>query len=255
MNKTNHANKSNPKKIFADKIERYLKNFEIMPEYIERGRERLDKFYILYKEIVEWNKKINITAITDENGFIKKHIIDGAFLFKILDKKIRYIIDIGSGAGFPGLVLNVLNPSLNIISVESVSKKCAFQKNIARILNLFNFNCVNLNIFSFGFNENIDAIVTRAAFNAAELINLIEKLNFQRNTDLYLFLSEIKEVKKIIDFKYKSKFLFLDRILFYKTEHLDYSNTKTGFRLIAKIIAASKSKRPLSDSNALSGAA
>lgn len=89
-----------------------------------------------------------------------------------------------------------------------------------------------MNIFSFNFDDNLDAITTRAAFNANELINLIEKLDFKKNIDLYLFLSNLKEAEEIGHFKYRTKFIQLDRILFYKTEY--------SFRLIAKYTAAPK---------------
>jgi|GEM_PF-6986006 len=220
------------KEIFVCKIRKYLNNFGITSAHENFNNQTLEKFYMLYNELTEWNKKINITAITDENGFIKKHIIDSAFLLKILDKKIKTIMDIGSGAGFPGVVLNIMYPALNVVSIESVYKKCNFQKNISRKLNLSNFNCINMNIFSFNFDDNLDAITTRAAFNANELINLIEKLDFKKNIDLYLFLSNLKEAEEIGHFKYRTKFIQLDRILFYKTEY--------SFRLIAKYTAAPK---------------
>ena len=218
--------------IFTDKIREHFENFGIIPVGGGLDRERLEKFYVLYAELIQWNKKINITAVTGENEFIKKHILDSAFLFKILDKEDKTIMDIGSGAGFPGIVLNIMNPALNIVSIESIYKKCNFQKNISRKLNLLNFNCINMNIFSFNFDESLDAITTRAAFNPNELINLIEKLGFKKNINLYLFLSNLEEAEKIGHFKYGTKLMQLDRILFYKTEY--------SFRLIAKYTAAPK---------------
>ncbi|MHB1660732.1 MAG: 16S rRNA (guanine(527)-N(7))-methyltransferase RsmG [bacterium] len=222
--------------IFAGKIREYLNNFGIKPANKNFATdEMLEKFYLLYKELIEWNKKINITTITDEDGFIKKHIIDSAFLLKILGKKNKFIMDIGSGAGFPGIIINIFNPSLNIISVESIFKKCNSQKNISRKLALNNFDCLNLNIFSHKNFDNVDAITTRAAFNIKELIGLIEKLNLTKDINLYLFLSKTDEIRKIENFKYKSKQVCLDRILFYKT---DYNADKNGdFRLIAKFKA------------------
>ncbi len=220
-------------KIFVNKIAEYFENFAIISSVSSFESEKLKKFYVLYTELIEWNKKINITAITGESEFIKRHIMDSAFLFKIFDKRAMSIMDIGSGAGFPGIVLNILNPDLKIVSIESVFKKCNFQKNISRKLNLVNFKCLNLNIFSYkNYSESLDAITTRAAFNASELINLIEKLDFKKNIDLYLFLSNLDEAKKIADFKYKTKLIRIDRILFYKTEY--------SFRLIAKYTAAPK---------------
>lgn len=195
-----------------------------------------EKFFIFYEYILEWNKKINLTAITDENEFIKRHILDSAFLLKILDKEKRSIIDIGSGAGFPGIILNILNPALNVISIDSVLKKCNFQKMASRKLGLLNFICLNLNIFSYKNFHNADAITTRAAFNVNELIGLIGKLDLVKNVDLYLFLSKTDEITKIETFNYKSKTVCLDRILYYKT---DYNADKNSdFRLIAKFKAA-----------------
>lgn len=222
--------------IFVGKISEHLNNFGIkLAGNNLPTNEMLEKFYILYKELIEWNKKINITAITDAEGFIKKHIIDSLFLLKILDEKSKSIIDIGSGAGFPGIVLNIFNPSLNIISVESILKKCNFQKTISRKLALNNFECLNLNIFSHKNFNNIDAVTTRAAFNTKELIGLIEKLDLTKDINLYLFLSQMDEVRKIENFKYKSKQVCLDKILFYKT---DYNADKhSDFRLIAKFKA------------------
>ena len=224
------SEKTSPE-IFTDKIREHFENFGIIPGG-GLDRERLEKFYVLYAELIQWNKKINITAVTGENEFIKKHILDSAFLFKILDKEDKTIMDIGSGAGFPGIVLNIMNPALNIVSIESIYKKCNFQKNISRKLNLRNFNCINMNIFSFNFDDGLDAITTRAAFNPGELINLIEKLGLKKNINLYLFLSNLEEAEKIGYFKYGTKLMQLDRILFYKTEY--------SFRLIAKYTVAPK---------------
>ncbi len=224
------SEKTSPE-IFTDKIRENFENFGIIPGG-GLDRERLEKFYVLYAELIQWNKKINITAVTGENEFIKKHILDSAFLFKILDKEDKTIMDIGSGAGFPGIVLNIMNPALNIVSIESIYKKCNFQKNISRKLNLQNFNCINMNIFSFNFDDGLDAITTRAAFNLSELINLIEKLGLKKNINLYLFLSNLEEAEKIGHFKYGTKLMQLDRILFYKTEYY--------FRLIAKYTVAPK---------------
>jgi 16S rRNA (guanine527-N7)-methyltransferase len=229
------------KEKFIDEVYNYLINYGIISKDTKLRR-LIEKFYIFYEELLEWNKKINLTTITDADEFIKRHIIDSAFLLKILRTEgtgneqgsggVKSIIDIGSGAGLPGIILSILRPELNVISVESVLKKCNFQKAAARKLNLSNFRCLNVNIFAYKDFGNTFAITTRAAFNADELINLIEKLNLKNGVDLYLFLSKTDEVKKIENFKYKSKRVRLDRILFYKT---DYNADKSSdFRLIAK---------------------
>ena len=229
------------KEKFIDEVYNYLINYGIISKDTKLRR-LIEKFYIFYEELLEWNKKINLTTVTDMDEFIKRHIIDSAFLLKILRTgnkcglyEVRSIMDIGSGAGLPGIILSILRPELNVISVESVLKKCNFQKAAARKLNLSNFQCLNVNIFAYKDFGKIDAITTRAAFNVNELINLIEKLNLKNDTGLYLFLSKTDEVKKIETFKYKSKLVRLDRILFYKT---DYNTGKNSdFKLIANFIA------------------
>ncbi|MCL4321220.1 MAG: 16S rRNA (guanine(527)-N(7))-methyltransferase RsmG [Deltaproteobacteria bacterium] len=233
------------KEKFINEVYNYLVNYGIISfgrNFEREGdmelRQLIEKFYIFYEELLEWNKKINLTAITGMDEFIKKHIIDSAFLLKILRTGnecgldgAKSIMDIGSGAGLPGIILSILRPDLHVISVERVFKKCNFQKAAARKLNLSNFRCLNENIFTYKDFSNIDAITTRAAFNADELINLIERLDLKSGTGLYLFLSKTDEVKKIETFKYKSKRVSLDRILFYKT---DYTDKNSDFRLIAK---------------------
>ncbi len=231
------------KDIFMDKVYNYLLYYEILSFGKKFNKETfkgsIEKIYLYYEELLQWNQKINLTAVTDINGFIQRHIIDSAFLLKIMHLGNKnspddygYIMDIGSGAGLPGIIISILMPELKIISVESVLKKCNFQKAAARKLGLSNFKCLNLNIFSYEDYGNIFAIITRAAFNMDELIRLIEKLDLKNDADIYLFLSKTDEVKKIETFKYKSKKVILDRLLFYKT---DYSpNKKDNFRLIAK---------------------
>ena len=231
------------KVLFADSVYDYLLTYGILPldnkNNIENLKEKIDKIYLYYEELLEWNKKINLTAVTEIDGFIKRHVIDSAYLFKILNSAVRreytaggYILDIGSGAGFPGMIIDILIPDLKIISVESVLKKCNFQKAAARKLGLNNFKCLNINIFNYKDYDQVTAIVTRAAFNAAEIIRLIENLDLKNGTDIYLFLSKTEEVKNIGSFKYKSKKAVLDRTLYYKTDYID--GLKDNFRLIAK---------------------
>lgn len=126
--------------IFTDRVYDYLLTYGIVSlgnNNIENLKEKIDKIYLYYEELLEWNKKINLTTVTDIDGFIKRHVIDSSYLLKILNSGGRrisntggYILDIGSGAGFPGMIIEILTPDLKIISVESVLKKCNFQKRL-----------------------------------------------------------------------------------------------------------------------------
>ena len=113
------------KDIFTDRVYDYLLTYGILPSgnkyNIENLKEKIDKIYLYYEELLEWNKKIKLTTVTDIDGFIEKHVIDSSYLLKILNTG-SYILDIGSGAGFPGMVIEILMPDLKIISIESVLK-------------------------------------------------------------------------------------------------------------------------------------
>lgn len=229
--------------IFIDRILRDFNNIEAPAEGKRLGVEKALMFYNLYRELSDWNKKINLTSISGIDDFIQKHILDSAFLLKILDPKSSSIIDIGSGAGFPGLVAAILNPSLKVFSVESILKKCNFQKHAARKIGLKNFECFNCNIFSCG-NINIKstAFTTRAAFNPKELVNFIEKFDFGGEIAyLYAFMSHYRDAVTVGNYKYGLKRVGLDSALFYRTSNpvfKDKNFISTGnpdeFRIIGK---------------------
>lgn len=178
--------------------------------------------YLFYEELIEWNKKINLTTITSPKDFIDKHVLDSLYLLKILKDKNLNIIDAGSGAGLPGLILKIYSSHMNVTSVESVFKKCNFQKAVARKLGLTGFECINANIYSFKNYNKIDAIVSRAAFNIDEFIHLIDKINLKNNTMVLLYLTDFNEVNKIGNYKFKNKKLYIDKILRYKINNTNY---------------------------------
>ena len=76
---------------------------------IQLNEEQLKTFFIYKKLILEWNKKINLTAIKDDEEFINKHFIDSLTIAKYIDNNEQKVIDIGTGAGFPGIPLKIIN--------------------------------------------------------------------------------------------------------------------------------------------------
>ena len=85
---------------------------------IEINENKIDMFYLYMQELLEWNKKINLTAIEDENEIILKHFIDSLTVQKYI-KNAQNIIDIGTGAGFPGIPLAIVNEKSNIVLLDS----------------------------------------------------------------------------------------------------------------------------------------
>jgi len=93
-------------------------------------------FDIYLRELVEWNKKFNLTAITDPAEIKLKHFADSLALLQIIVLKDQAVIDVGAGAGFPGLPLKIVCPGLRLTLVEATRKKVEFLKHLVAALNL-----------------------------------------------------------------------------------------------------------------------
>jgi len=90
-------------------------------------------FDLYLKELLKWNQKINLTAIRSEKGMVLKHFLDSLSVTPYLPKHSS-ILDIGSGAGFPGIPLKIVQPTLEVTLIDSVLKKVDFQRHILRML-------------------------------------------------------------------------------------------------------------------------
>lgn len=97
-----------------------------------------EKLEIYLDMLMQTNKHTNLTAIRDRDAIIEKHFIDSMLLNDLLKKDDKFIIDIGTGAGFPGLVLAILNKDKNFLLVDSVKKKINFINTVIERLNLKN---------------------------------------------------------------------------------------------------------------------
>lgn len=86
-------------------------------------------------ELLRWNQSINLTAIDDRDEAIEKHLADSLTLLPMLGSAQR-LLDMGSGAGLPGLALKIARPGLHLTSVDAVAKKISFQRHVTRLLGL-----------------------------------------------------------------------------------------------------------------------
>ena len=114
-------------------------------------------------ELKRWNRKINLTAIDDDEGIAVKHLVDSLSLLKVVRGPAR-LLDIGSGGGFPCIPVKIAQPDLDILSVDSVVKKISFQKQAVRLLRLTNFNAVHVRAETLAadYSDSFDWIVSRA---------------------------------------------------------------------------------------------
>lgn len=95
-----------------------------------------EEFKIYLKELLEWNKKVNLTAITDPEEIRIKHFEDSLALLKVIQLTDQSIIDVGAGAGFPGLPIKIVCPEIKLTLLEATRKKAEFLKHIVETLSL-----------------------------------------------------------------------------------------------------------------------
>lgn len=105
----------------------------------------IEKLEIYAKELKEWNEKINLTAITDDEGIAVKHFIDSLMLLKYVDiPENSKIIDVGTGAGFPGLVIAATRPDVKVTLLDSTGKKLKVVNDIGEKMGLSNYEILNM---------------------------------------------------------------------------------------------------------------
>lgn len=134
--------------------------------------EQMDKFYKYMNLLIEWNEKMNLTAIIEPNEIILKHFIDSITILKDI-KDGSTVVDVGTGAGFPGIPLSIMNPTLKITLVDSLNKRLIFLQEVINELDLKNVELVHARAEEFGRNkkyrEKFDVATSRAVANLATL--------------------------------------------------------------------------------------
>ena len=110
--------------------------FELDKRGISCNKEQLDLLWEFMKQVLETNEKFNLTAIKDEDSFVEKMIFDSALLLNNQNFANQDIVDIGSGAGFPSVVISILSPEAHLIALDSTAKKIDFINSFAKEHNL-----------------------------------------------------------------------------------------------------------------------
>lgn len=133
---------------------------------IDLSKYQWNKFALYMRKIKEWNEKFNITANDQEEDIVVKHFIDSLSGYKYILNEANTIMDIGTGAGFPGLPLKIIRPDLHITFIDSSKKKMSALYDICQALNIDHYLILDKNIELIGrdtaYRETYDVVVVRA---------------------------------------------------------------------------------------------
>ena len=143
---------------------------------IELSEEQIEKFFEYMKILLEWNEKINLTAITEQEDIILKHFIDSITVLDFIKNENR-IIDVGTGAGFPGLPIAIMREDAQVTLLDSLNKRIIFLNETIKQINLKNVNTMHGRAEDIGQNketrEKYDIAISRAVANLTTLVEYL----------------------------------------------------------------------------------
>lgn len=134
----------------------------------------LQQFLRYRQELLDWNTRVNLTAITNPEEVLIKHFLDSLSLLIVYDRSEARLLDIGAGAGFPGLPLKIVRPQWQVVLLEATGKKVAFLQHIIEILQLENVVAVHARAEEVGhrqeYRTTFDVVTARAVASLPALL-------------------------------------------------------------------------------------
>lgn len=143
---------------------------------IHLSAQELSQFLLYYNELIIWNRKINLVSVKSELDIPIKHFIDSLTPLPLIKNNQSSLIDIGAGAGFPGIPLKIIKPSLKLVLLEPIRKRASFLKHISRILCLKDTLIICDRVESLclkdDFRNHFDFVISRATFKLPYLVKI-----------------------------------------------------------------------------------
>lgn len=130
---------------------------------------QIDIFGSYREELKKWNKAYNLTGLSSDRDIIVRHFLDSLLFAKVLPADARSVADIGSGAGFPGIPVKIIMPSIRLYLIEPTMKKAIFLRHICGMLDLEGVEVIDRRIEDLK-DIKVDAAMTRALFKVGEFI-------------------------------------------------------------------------------------
>ncbi len=158
-----------------------MKNFlreEVEKTGIKLKDEQIEQLFIYYELLIEWNKVMNLTAITDYEEVVRKHFVDSLSIIRAIDEKTLLsenisVIDIGTGAGFPGIPIKIAFPGLKVTLLDSLNKRIRFLNDVIEKLQLKNIKAIHGRAEDYAkqaeYREKYHICVSRAVANLSTL--------------------------------------------------------------------------------------
>lgn len=179
-----------------------IKEFEeilrpyLVEQKIEMEREKIQQFYTYMNLLLEWNEKINLTAIIEPKEIIIKHFVDSLTISKYIPQGAT-LIDMGTGAGFPGIPLKIYRKDIKITLVDSLNKRIKFLNEIIEKINLEEIDAVHARAEEFGkiikYRERFDIATSRAVANISTLSEYLIPLVKEKGKCIYMKGPDIEE--------------------------------------------------------------
>lgn len=149
---------------------------ELSAKNVEFSAEQIDKIYLYMNMLLEWNEKINLTAITEPKEIITKHFVDSLTASEYIKEESK-VIDCGTGAGFPGIPLAIYRPDAEFVLIDSLNKRVNFLNEVIEKLGLKNVTAIHTRAedlaYEKEYREQFDYAVSRAVANMSTLLEYL----------------------------------------------------------------------------------
>ena len=170
---------------------------------IEPTTEQLDRLEKLYKIMIDYNNKVNLTRIVEKEDVYLKHYYDSLTLIKGIDlNNIKNLCDVGTGAGFPGIIIKIFFPNIKITLVDSLNKRIVYLNKVIKELELDNIEAIHSRAEDI--TEKYDVVVSRAVARIDKLIKICFNL-VKENGYLIAMKANFEEEEQYIKGKYEYK--------------------------------------------------